>query len=129
MNTPLSTPRHGIILAALLLAAAVITGAFGAHGLEGKLSEKALETYHTGVTYHFYHAFGLLMLSLWEKAFSAKASAAKWFFILGILLFSFNCYFYALSSIKTFAMIVPIGGVCFILGWIAFAVSAFKKES
>lgn len=114
--------------ACFLLAMGVMIGAFGAHGLEGKITEKALATYQTGVTYHFYHALGLLCLSHFHLA----TRASKWgsaLLILGILLFSFNCYLYAFTGIKTFAMIVPLGGLSFILGWISLGLGQLIHKS
>jgi uncharacterized membrane protein YgdD (TMEM256/DUF423 family) len=116
------------ITACILLALAVIIGAFGAHGLEGKISLKAQETYQTGVTYHFYHALALLFLSAFHhhKIFSKLACV---FLGVGILLFSFNCYLYAVTGIKTFAMVVPLGGLSFILGWLTLGIGQiFSRE-
>ncbi len=42
----------------------VTLGAFGAHALENRLSEAALDTYHTGVQYQMYHALALIVLAL-----------------------------------------------------------------
>jgi uncharacterized membrane protein YgdD (TMEM256/DUF423 family) len=110
-----------IVLAASSLALAVLFGAFGAHGLEGKVSAKALATFETGNRYHFYHSFGLFLIGL-LSLFSKQVF--KWPVYLmgaGILLFSVNCYLYALTGIKTFAMIVPIGGVSFVIAWVSLA--------
>jgi uncharacterized membrane protein YgdD (TMEM256/DUF423 family) len=122
----LASPRL-FITASFLLAIAVMIGAFGAHGLEGKISQKALDTYQTGVTYHFYHALALLSLSAFhhQKIYSKLACL---FIALGILLFSFNCYLYALTGIKTFAMIVPLGGLSFILGWLTLGFGQFCAQ-
>ena len=128
-RSPLMNANKTVSLAAFLLGLAVIFGAFGAHGLESKLSAQALDTYHTGVTYHYYHAFGLLLLGLWEKLFQSQVFLAKCLFLVGILLFSFNCYIYALTSIKVFAMIIPLGGLCFVAGWLVFSIKSFKQNS
>ena len=99
-------------------------GAFGAHGLEKKVTEAAIKFYETGVRYHFYHAIGLMILGLIQlnlKDISLKLPALL--MQLGIILFSFNCYLYAATDIKAFAMIVPIGGLSFIAAW---ALTLFK---
>lgn len=109
-------------LGSLVLGLAVMVGAFGAHGLENKISEKALETYLTGVRYHFYHGFALMLvglIKLYVKDFKAKLPSI--FFLAGILLFSCNCYLYAVLQIKVFAYIVPLGGISFIIGWFTLA--------
>lgn len=112
----------GLISGSLFLFLAVGFGAFGAHGLEKQLSAKLLATFKTGVTYQFYHGFGLLILSQLQMSFNGavRFSESIYLFIVGIALFSFNCYFYALTEVKTFAMIVPVGGFCFLIGWILF---------
>jgi uncharacterized membrane protein YgdD (TMEM256/DUF423 family) len=112
---------------ALFLGLAVMLGAFGAHGLEKSLSEKAIATYKTGVTYQFYHGFALLILALLPvRSFQVKRITLL--FILGIFLFSFNCYIYALTQIKTFALIVPVGGVSFIGAWIYLTRSLWRLD-
>lgn len=118
-----------IILGASLLALGVLIGAFGAHGLEKIVETARLQTFETGVRYHFYHAFGILMtglIALIRPSFNAKTPTL--FFFVGILLFSFNCYLYVLTEIKAMAMIVPIGGFCFVFGWIFLALNARKLD-
>lgn len=126
MNTSIMAKRS-LILGAFLLALAVMIGAFGAHGLKSMVSAEKLVTFETGVRYHFYHAFGIVLLGLYQQLFaSAKITVSMNAFLAGILLFSFNCYLYVLTDLKAFAMIVPVGGVLFILGWVCFAWSALK---
>jgi uncharacterized membrane protein YgdD (TMEM256/DUF423 family) len=105
-------------LSSLLLALGVILGAFGAHGLKNRIDPLAMATYQTGVQYYFYHAFALLCYALAMKTFKleSKKSTAL-LFLLGLTLFSGCCVLYALSGVKTFAMIVPLGGVSFVLAW------------
>lgn len=106
------------MFASFALILAVGFGAFGAHGLEKKVTENALKVYETGVRYHFYHGFGLFILGILQSikpTLQLKLPAI--FIMIGILLFSFNCYLYAVTGIKTFALIVPIGGTSFIAAW------------
>ncbi len=102
-------------IAFILLMLAVLIGAFGAHGLKNMVEEKYLETYKTGVLYHFFHALGLLVLSRFDTENVFKKS--PYFLLFGTLIFSFNCYFYTISQVKFFAMIVPIGGILMVIGW------------
>lgn len=114
--------KSSLLAGTILLALAVLIGAFGAHGLKSIVEADKLVTFETGVRYHFFHAIGLVLLGLYQQIIpTAKLSASMWSFIAGILLFSFNCYFYVLSNVKVFAMIVPVGGLLFVVGWIAFA--------
>ncbi len=119
--------KQSLVLGSFLLALAVGIGAFGAHGLKNIVGLRQLETFETGVRYHFYHAFGLVILGLIQAALpQIKAKISFYSFFVGILLFSFNCYFYVLSGEKVFAMIVPLGGVLFIVGWLALSLKLLR---
>jgi uncharacterized membrane protein YgdD (TMEM256/DUF423 family) len=119
--------KRSLIIGAVVLALAVLIGAFGAHGLKAIVTPEKLVTFETGVRYHFYHGFGIILIALCQQLFSdIRLNGALVSFMVGILLFSFNCYFYVLTGIKVFAMIVPVGGLLFVLGWILLAVRASK---
>lgn len=111
------------LIALVLLGLGVLIGAFGAHGLKNLVEEKYLETFKTGVTYHFYHALGLLILSRFDTVNIFKLSPKL--ILAGMIIFSFNCYLYTLTQQKVFAMIVPIGGVLMVAGWM---VAAFESR-
>lgn len=116
-----------IIIAALYGAVAVALGAFAAHGLKSRLSEQLLTVFQTGVTYQFYHTLALLLGGLWLRfAPSPWVAAAGIFWALGVVLFSGSLYALALTSIKWFGPITPLGGLLFILGWICLLVGAVK---
>ena len=118
-----------IPLGALLAAAAVILGAFAAHALKSKLSADMLAVFNTAVEYHFLHALGLLIIGLLLGQADAPAGAktAGWFLLGGILLFSGSLYVLALSGIRQFGMITPIGGLSFIIGWLWLAWSYWRQ--
>jgi uncharacterized membrane protein YgdD (TMEM256/DUF423 family) len=91
------------------------------------VTPEKLVTFETGVRYHIYHGFGLLLLGILQHNFSSlKINVPFYAFLIGTLLFSFNCYFYVLTDIKIFAMIVPLGGLMFILGWINLGLNFLK---
>ena len=92
----------------------VAMGAFGAHGLEGKLTEKAMEAYKTGIFYGLIHSVMLVLAGGLEYKASVKSG---WFFLAGNFLFTLSLIVYAISEIKTFAMITPFGGVSYLIGW------------
>lgn len=116
------------LIGGISLLLAVLLGAFGAHGLEKTLTEKAIKTYQTGVTYQFYHGFGILIMAIIAGQLSLNLYKTQLAFMLGILLFSFNCYLYAVTGIKTFALIVPVGGVAFIIGWLLFVIKMYERN-
>lgn len=118
-----------IIRPAILLALAVAIGAFGAHGLKELVNESAQKTFATGVTYHFYHALGLLVMAALPAAPRPNRFkwARRWLFV-GIILFSGSLYLLALRSQIPFSVawlgpVTPLGGVAFILGWVSLALS------
>jgi uncharacterized membrane protein YgdD (TMEM256/DUF423 family) len=116
-----------LVTASWMLGLAVLIGAFGAHGLKSMVTPEKLVTFETGVRYHFYHAFGLLFLGMIHHSFSnLKLNVSLYAFLVGIFLFSFNCYLYVLTDLKVFAMIVPVGGLLFTLGWVYLGFSLLK---
>ncbi|UOQ95033.1 DUF423 domain-containing protein [Halobacillus shinanisalinarum] len=105
----------------------VALGAFGAHGLEGKVSEKGLSQWTKAVDYQMFHTMALLVTGLlMSKIQTGLMTSAGWFFFIGILLFSGSLYIYAPTGIKTFAMITPIGGLSFLIGWILLGYAIIK---
>jgi len=114
-----------IIISAISGFTAVAIGAFGAHGVREKLSAEMIEVYKTGVFYQFIHTIVLLILSL-TSFFNTKISSI--FFLLGIILFSFSLYIYSTSGERIFAMITPVGGLCFLIGWIWIIVEAIRAQ-
>jgi uncharacterized membrane protein YgdD (TMEM256/DUF423 family) len=124
-----------LTIAALLGALSVILGAFTAHALKAILDAGQLTIFETGVRYQFYHAFALLAVGILYKEFPNKY--LRWagnLFCLGILFFSGSLYFLTLfhvevtSSFKWLFLITPLGGLCFIIGWVLLAAAILKKE-
>ena len=115
-----------IIISAVSGFTAVAIGAFGAHGLREKLTPEMLEVYKTGVLYQFIHTIVLLILALTNFINSKVPSI---FFLIGIILFSFSLYLYSTSGIQLFAMITPVGGVCFLIGWLWLIVEAIRMKA
>jgi uncharacterized membrane protein YgdD (TMEM256/DUF423 family) len=114
-----------IIISAVSGFTAVAIGAFGAHGLREKLSTEMLEVYKTGVLYQFIHTLVLLMLALTDYIQSKIASI---FFLAGIILFSFSLYLFSTLGLRFFAMITPVGGVCFLIGWLWLIVEVIRRK-
>lgn len=117
--------KFWIIISAVSGFTAVAIGAFGAHGLREKLSSEMLEVYKTGVLYQFIHTIVLLVLSLTNFI---KSKLSSIFFLAGIILFSFSLYLYSTTGIQSFAMITPIGGVCFLIGWLWIIIEVIRKK-
>ena len=108
---------------------AVAAGAFAAHGLSHSLAPEALGWFETGARYHAYHALALLAISSLAGRYDARLgralSLAGFSFLVGILLFCGSLYAMALTGIKTFAFVTPLGGLSFLVGWGTLCVAAF----
>ncbi|MGG1368754.1 DUF423 domain-containing protein [Priestia megaterium] len=117
-----------LIIGAINAMLAVVLGAFGAHGLEGKISEKYLEVWKTGVQYQMFHAMGLFVIAFLLSKFpqSSLLTASGWIMFAGIVLFSGSLYVLSTSGIKVLGAITPLGGVAFIVAWILIVVAAVK---
>jgi uncharacterized membrane protein YgdD (TMEM256/DUF423 family) len=107
-------------IGAAALALAVGAGAFGAHGLRGRLDEYAMGIYERAVFYQFIHALGLLAVPLFARLdlLTRRAEQRVCALLLaGILLFSGSLYVLAMTGVRTFGAVTPFGGVAFILAW------------
>lgn len=104
---------------------AVAAGAFGAHALRARLEPRDLEIFETAVRYQMYHALALLVAA-WatERAPASTAMAAGWLFLAGTLVFSGSLYLLVLTGTRWLGAVTPIGGLCFLAGWLALALSA-----
>lgn|SRR5690625_265942 len=98
---------------------AVALGAFGAHGLEGRISEQALKTWEKAVHYQMFHTVSIFVVGLLLMRTELTSLLwSGWLFVIGILLFSGSLYLYSASGIRWLAMITPFGGILFLCGWI-----------
>src|SRR5881275_1407156 len=112
------------VAGALLMALAVGLGAFGAHGLRERLDAYSMGVYEKAVFYHFIHALGLLIVSFLVKTgtFSEFATSwVCWLLLAGIVIFSGSLYVLAVTGMRALGAITPIGGLCFIAGWLMLA--------
>ncbi len=127
----MSVERTFLLIGALSAFIAVALGAFGAHALRDRLSADMLDVFKTGVTYQMYHALALLGVGLLLARLSIDGSpwltAAGWLFIAGTVLFSGSLYLLSLSGTTWLGAITPLGGVAFLLGWLALVVSFLRS--
>ncbi|MGY4110235.1 uncharacterized membrane protein YgdD (TMEM256/DUF423 family) [Aeribacillus sp. SP014] len=116
------------ILGAVGAFLSVALGAFGAHGLEGKIPQKYLETWQTGVQYQMFHSIGLFVTALFlqQHPQAGYANWAGWLMLIGILLFSGSLYILSVTQIKVLGAITPLGGISFLIAWVLLAVAAVK---
>ncbi|HEX7749943.1 MAG TPA: DUF423 domain-containing protein [Bordetella sp.] len=122
------TDRSLSALAALCMLVGVAAGAFGAHGLKGRIDAEMLGVWQTGVQYHLVHALGLFAVA-WLRARHPQARllpAAGWLMFAGIVLFSGSLYVLALTGIRWFGAVTPLGGLAFLLAWAMTAWAAWR---
>ena len=129
MNALWSAPmdRIFVVLGALFSGLAVAAGAFGAHGLRGRLEPDMLAVFETGARYQMYHGLGLVAVA-WaaERWPGGHAFAAGWLFVAGIVLFSGSLYVLSISGVRWLGAVTPLGGLCFLAGWAALAWTAWR---
>ena len=115
-------------MGALLAAAGVALGAFGAHALKSRLPADLLAVWHTGVQYHLWHALGMIAVGLC----AAIVPDGPWLrgagalLLSGIILFSGSLYALALGAPSGLGALTPFGGVALMLGWLALVVALLR---
>ena len=121
--------KVAVVFAAFSGALAVTLGAFGAHGLRGKIEPRLMETFQTAVEYQMIHSVALLMVALMISHFGRTLALAIsiYAFIGGIILFSGSLYGLALTELRWLGPVTPLGGLFFIAGWLALAVGGLQQ--
>ena len=121
------------VTAAFLVAITIAIGAFGAHGLKKLVDAASLASFEAGVRYQMYHALALFVIGLTPFISEKLKRRVSWLFILGILLFSGSIYFLSLQdvlpfSVKGIALLTPLGGLLFIVGWVMLAIGVLRSK-
>ena len=119
--------RIFLFLGALSAFMGVAAGAFGAHGLRGRISTEMLAIFEVGVRYQMYHAFALIITAWVQTKWpSSMAVAAGWCFAVGTVVFSGSLYGLSLNGTRWLGAVTPVGGVAFLAGWLLLALAALK---
>lgn len=125
-------PRIGRFAAwgAMNGALAVLTGAFGAHGLRERVTPELLAVWNTGAHYHLVHAVALIagawVLARWP---GGRAAAGCWLLLTGMLIFAGSLYVLVLSGVRTWGAVTPVGGTLMIAGWVALAAAPLSRKT
>ncbi len=109
---------------------AVAAGAFGAHALGDRIPQTDMSAFETGVQYHLVHtlALGLIAMASAQSSLPQQpVSASGWAFLAGIVLFSGSLYFLGVTGSRALVLITPMGGVAFLIGWVALAWAALRS--
>ena len=120
-----SMTRRFFLLGTLFALLAVAAGAFGAHALRDRLTPDLLAVFETAARYQMYHALALLAVAMAAPRVPAGGwTAAGWLFTAGIAVFCGSLYLLAFTGTRWLGAITPLGGLCFLAGWIALALAA-----
>ena len=94
------------------------------------LGQRGAEVWDTAVLYQLVHALALLLTGILARDGANRIrTLAGWAFGLGVLLFSGSLYVLALDGPGVFGPITPLGGLCFIIGWLALALSTLRRPA
>ena len=111
-------------------------GAFAAHFLKSRIDVSDLEVLKTGVLYLFIHTLAILAVVLLgrEDKESRLLKSCGVLFLTGVILFSGSLFLIATQSLSGlnlgfFGIITPIGGFCFIIGWILLFLYSFSNRT
>jgi len=115
-------------LASVVLFLGVALGAFGAHGLRGRVLPEMLEVWKTAGLYHLVHG-GALFAVAWlsTQTPDPKVKTAGILFVAGIAVFSGSLYLLALTGARWLGALTPLGGLAFLAGW-AFLAAASSRN-
>jgi uncharacterized membrane protein YgdD (TMEM256/DUF423 family) len=119
--------RGGIGLAGALGFSAVALGAFGAHGLRGRLTPPLLEIYRTGALYHLIHAVAALAVALGGDRLR-RGGLILGLFTTGVVVFSGSLYALALSGVSALGAVTPLGGLMLLAAWALVAAEALPPR-
>ncbi|MCE9501741.1 MAG: DUF423 domain-containing protein [Leptospira sp.] len=118
-----------LVFAALSGFFAVGLGAFGSHALKGVLPPEMISVYETANRYHFYHTFALFLSGILLHRNNSKWLLVSMFcFSSGILFFCGSLYLLAVTNIRIFGAVTPVGGILFLSGWFCMALGVYKSS-
>ena len=111
-------PRTVAGIGTILALVAVAAGAFGAHGLRGRLSADDMAIFETAVRYHLIHAVGLIAVAwVMDRWPGALAPTAALLMLVGVLIFSGSLYLLVLTGPRWLGAVTPLGGIGMIAAW------------
>ncbi|NRA59650.1 MAG: DUF423 domain-containing protein [Psychrobium sp.] len=118
-----------VIFIALNGALATMLAALASHNATLNSSSYLVGVFDKASTQHYVHLLALLLVTI---AYMQRGERA-WLisgglFALGITLFSYPLYLFSFTGAKIAGFLTPIGGVCFIMGWLALLVVAWRHK-
>ncbi len=128
MNRFFASCKTWLAVAAASGFISVAAGAFGAHGLEDRISAAGLAAFETAARYQMYHALALVAVAWMASRGLAPLPVkfAGWAFVVGTLLFSGSLYVFGLTGSRALVWLTPLGGLGFLAGWAGLFVAALR---
>jgi uncharacterized membrane protein YgdD (TMEM256/DUF423 family) len=120
------TRRTALLIASMLGFLAVALGAFGAHGLEGRVEPDLVEPFEIGARYQMFHALALLGVAGWLPRLGRAGAAVGWLWLAGAVVFSGSLYLLTLTGQRWLGAITPLGGVALLAGWLTLFVATLR---
>lgn len=114
---------------AFLAMTGVMLGAFAAHGLKGRLDDSLMSAFQTGVQYQLWHSLALILLVLLYR--HQPQPMLQWSAIsilVGVVLFSGSLYMLALTGMRFFGPVTPLGGLVMIFGWLLLVIASIRSS-
>lgn len=123
-------PNTLLLVSIIMLAFAIVLGAFGAHAWQNTLLQFGTsQIFTTASQYHFYIALSLLSLAVYaHQPESVSLTLVSWLLICGLIIFSGSLYILALTNIRWLGAITPIGGTLLFMGFVMLAFQLFKNK-
>jgi len=107
---------------------AVLMGAAAAHWLAATMETADILRIEKAATYQMYHTLALLVLASCCSMQSRCIKTSALCFAAGIIFFSGSLYAYSVTHLHGLVFITPIGGISFMLGWLALTVYGARKQ-
>lgn len=110
----------------MLLALAVAAAA--GHGSSGEFVPAGRQVLDTAREMHIVHSLALLLLTALpaDNAAGRLKTFSGFSFLAGILFFPCGIYASRLLGIEVVRPLIPIGGMCFMLGWALLSLAALR---
>ncbi len=124
-----------ILTGLILIITGITLGAFGAHGLKGKVTVEKLIAFETGVRYQIFNGIGLLAIAGVVSLFRLSIKPSFWFILFGVVLFSGSIYtmtfqeLMQMSISKILGPITPLGGLMMLVGWLLILIQTMRQKS
>ncbi len=117
--------RLSLVFAGVSGAVGVLAGAWASHAGGAALDAGALRLVEIGARYQLVHAVALLGCAVLVAGWPGRLAAiACVLFCVGTILFSGSLYVLAATGLSGLGGVTPLGGICFVAGWLALAAHA-----